>query len=124
MVERWVKKTDFRKIVEPLILKPIVHPFQIKSHKVTKEDIELLKTWASVGDSVGTSVWTSVWTSVRDSVGDSVGAYTSSFFSITYKFDFSPAVTLWERGFVPSFDGKIWRLYSGPKAKIVYEWKV
>jgi len=83
----------------------------------------------SVGDSVGASVRDSVGASVRDSVGasvwasvrDSVGAYHSSFFDIEYKHDFSPCVRLWERGFVPSFDGKVWRLHSGKNAKIVYE---
>jgi hypothetical protein len=28
---------------------------------------------------------------------------------------------LWESGFVPSFDGKTWRLHAGKNAKIVYE---
>ena len=30
-------------------------------------------------------------------------------------------VKLWNRGLVPSFDGKIWRLHAGKKAKIVFE---
>ena len=84
----------------------------------------------SVGDSVEASVWGSVgysvrysvWASVRDSVGDSVVAYTSSFFSINYERDFSPAIKLWESGLVPSFDGKTWRLHSGTIADVVYEW--
>jgi hypothetical protein len=40
---------------------------------------------------------------------------------IKYKFDFSSNNKLWDRGLVPSFDGKKWRLHSGPKAKIVWE---
>jgi hypothetical protein len=73
--------------------------------------------WASVGDSVGASVRDSVWASVRDSVG----VYLSSFFSITYKLDFSPAVKLWEMGLVPSFDGKKWRLHGKEKADILWK---
>ena len=34
---------------------------------------------------------------------------------------FQPAIDLWEAGFVPSFDGKVWRLYAGKDAQIVYE---
>jgi hypothetical protein len=84
--------------------------------------------WASVGDSVwdsvrdsgGDSVWASVRDSVGDSVGDSVWAYTSSFFDIKYKYDFSPLITLWNKGLIPSFDGKKWRLH-GYKGKIMWE---
>jgi hypothetical protein len=86
--------------------------------------------WDSVGDSVRDSVWdsvrdsvgASVWDSVRASVRASVWAYVSSFFDIKYNLDFSPCVKLWEQGLVPSFDGKTWRLHSGKKATIVYEW--
>jgi len=28
---------------------------------------------------------------------------------------------LWLGGFVPSFDGKTWRLHAGLKAKVVFE---
>ena len=64
-----------------LVRKAVVHPFKISPpKKITLEQIDLLKEWASVRDSiwdsVGTSVmysvWTSVWDSVRDSVGTSV----------------------------------------------------
>lgn len=30
-----------------------------------------------------------------------------------------PLQTLWYNGYVPSFDGKLWRIHSGPTAKIV-----
>ena len=83
---------------------------------------------ASVGASVGASVWASVWDLVGDSVGASVGAYISSFFAVEYNHDLynhdlSSAIKLWESGLVPSFDGTTWRLHSGKKAEIVYEWK-
>jgi hypothetical protein len=54
-------------------------------------------------------------------VRDSVWAYISSFLSIKYKYDFTPAVHLWEQGLVPSFDGTTWRLHSGKNADIVFE---
>jgi hypothetical protein len=93
--------------------------------------------WASVGDSVRASVWASVWAGVGDSVGDSVWAsvgdsvgvsvgasvwvYVGSFFDLQYTVDISSAVTLWEQGFVPSFDGTTWRLHAGKDARVVYE---
>jgi hypothetical protein len=137
--EEWVRKLDFKKVVEPLIIKPIIHPLMLpKVEKVTDEQVKWLKQWDSVrdsvrdsvwasvrdsvGDSVGDSVWDSVWVSVGDSVGDSVWAYISSFFAIKYDFDFSSCIKLWDAGLVPSFNGTTWRLHSGEKADVVYEW--
>ena len=77
--------------------------------------------WDSVWDSVRGSVGGSVWDSVRDSVRGSVWGYFSSLFKLKFKFDFSSNTKLWKMGLVPSFDGKIWRLHTGEKAKIVYE---
>ena len=109
--EKWAKRQDFKEIVEPLIIKPIVKPFELpKVEQVTDEQIGWLKEWASV------------WASVRDSVWASVGAYFSSFFAINYKYNFSSVANLWNAGLVPSFDGKVWRLHSGKSADIVYEW--
>ena len=87
--------------------------------------------WALVGASVRASVGDSVWASVGDSVGASVGAYIGSLFPNITEWQYAPktdgypyqsCVDLWKRGFVGSFDGKTWRLHSGPKASIVYEW--
>ncbi|MDE2098425.1 MAG: hypothetical protein KGL39_14325, partial [Patescibacteria group bacterium] len=84
--------------------------------------------WASVGARVEDSVRASVWASV----GDSVGAYTGSFFGLprsawkgteTIKgrgYPFQPLVDLWDLGFAPSFDGKVWRLHAGKNAKVVF----
>jgi hypothetical protein len=69
----------------------IINPFNLAPpKKITEEQVDLVKKWASVGDSVrdsvwasvgdsvgasvGDSVWDSVWASVGDSVGASVGA--------------------------------------------------
>lgn len=136
--EDWVNKLDFKRIVEPLIIKPIVNPFDLpKVEHTSKMDIKLLRKWASVRAPVWNSEWDSVgysaWASVRDSVWDyvmssvrapvwaSVWAYISSFFDIKYKYDFSPCIQLWQSGLVPSFDGTTWRLHSGRKAEVVYE---
>ena len=68
--DEWQKKLD-----KILVHKPIVHPFKIDPpKKITKKHLDLLRSWASVGDSVRASVWDSVWASVGASVGDSVGA--------------------------------------------------
>ena len=85
--ENWVKRLDFKTIVEPLIIKPIVKPFELpKVEQVTDEQIDWLKSWASVRvsvwnsvrasvrASVGNSVWNSVGASVWASVGDLVGS--------------------------------------------------
>ena len=102
----WVEARDWKAIVEPLVVKPIINPFAKRAPKITQEHIKALKQWASVG----ASVWASV------------GAYTSSFFTIKYVCDVSSAVRLWEAGLVPSYDGKTWRLHGGKSAKVLYEW--
>lgn len=111
---RWVKQLDFKTIVEPLVIKQIINPLSGEPKAVTEREIQLLHKWDSVWDSVRASVW----------------AYTSSFFNIPlwkirnneYKENpFQPCIDLWESGFVPSFDGKTWRIHSGKKAEIVYE---
>ena len=120
--EDWVRKLDFKKVAEPLIIKPIVNPFELPMvEKPTKAQIALLKKWASVRASVGASVWDYVGASVWASVGASVWAYTSGYFNIKYSHDFSANNKLWESGLVPSFDGTTWRLHSGKDAKVVYE---
>ena len=109
--QKWANRLDFKTVVEPLIVKPIINPLKLpKVEKPTDEQIGWLKEWASVRASVG------------NSVGDSVWAYISSFFAIDYKYDFSSAVKLWETGLAPLFDGTAWRLHSGEKADVVYEW--
>lgn len=89
--EEWVNNLDFKRVIEPLIIKPIVNPFELpKVCKVTDEHKQLLKEWASakasvkasvkdsvgasVWSSVGASVWSSIWSSVWSSFGDSVEA--------------------------------------------------
>ena len=150
-VRKWVDKLDWKQIVEPLIFKPIVNPFELPAVETASEKqigwlIEWDSVMASVRDSVvdsvmasvRASVWysvvDSVWDSVRDSVVDSVmasvwdsvvdlaRAYISSFFAIKFDHDYSPAVKLWEAGLVPSFDGTTWRLHTGKDAHVVYEW--
>ena len=117
--EKWANRLDFKTIVEPLIVKPIVNPFELpKVEKPTDEQIDWLKEWVSILASVRASVGASILASVRASVW----AYISSFFDIKYEYDFSPAIKLWEAGLVPLFDGTTWRLYTGKDARVVYEW--
>ena len=64
--EDWVRGLDLKKIVKPLIIKPIGHPFNDiekvrKVRKVTPEQIHLLVEWASVGASMGDSMWGIPW---------------------------------------------------------------
>lgn len=149
--KKWANRLDFKTVVEPLIVKPIINPLLLpKVEKPTDEQIGWLKelvsvlapvwgavgysvrdsVWNSVGDSVLDSIWDAVWSPVRDAVRVSVWesiwssnrVYFSSFFNIEYKFDYSSAIKLWEAGLVPSFDGGTWRLHSGKNADVVYEW--
>ena len=142
LAKKWVDKLDFKTIIEPLNLRPIIHPFKDidKVDEVTEKHIELLMQWdsvgalvwdsvwasvrASVGASVGASVWDSVWASVRDSVGAIISSYfdLDNWVGIEHEEGvnpFMPCVELWEQGLVPSYDGKVWRLHSGENADIV-----
>ena len=125
-VKRICEGLDFKKIVPQLIIKQIIHPFKNKNRKrVTKKDLELLRKWASVWYSVEASVRYSVGASVWYSVGASVEAYASSFFNIEYKEGenpFLPAIDLWEKGLVPSFDREKWRLHGANG--VVWEGKI
>jgi len=98
--------------------------------------------WVSIRDSVGDSIWDSIGVSIFASIGDSVwdsvrasiGAYISSLFPgiKTWKYiehpegvnPFQPGITLWRAGYVPSFDGKTWRLHTGKNAEVVLELKL
>jgi hypothetical protein len=94
--------------------------------------------WGSVCDSVWGGVWVSVLDSVRNSIRDSVWGSVWAYISSLYpgiktwkRIDhpkgenpFQPCIDLWHRGFVPSFDGKIWRLHAGEKAEIVWEGEI
>ena len=116
LVEVKVRQLDFSKIVPQLVIKEIVDPFGLPLREVTPEMIKLLENWNSVRN----SVWDSVW------------AYAVSFFSGVTNWEYTenlgpnpwePCQKLWGMGIVPSFDGKIWRLHSGPKADIIYTWE-
>ena len=73
--EKWANRLNFKEIVEPLIIKPIVTPLDLpKVEQVTDEQIGWLKDWASVRASAWASVGDSVWASVRASVWDLVWA--------------------------------------------------
>ena len=145
--EKWARRQDFKAIVEPLIVKPIMNPLELpKVERPNAEQIGWLKEWAniknirwepvwdlirisagrSVGELVDASAWVTVGNPVEDLVSvsarSSIRAYISAFFNIKYEYDFSSAVKLWEAGLVPSFDGTTWRLHSGEKADVVYEW--
>ena len=116
--KKWLEQLD-----KILVRKPIIHPFRdiVPPKEITEEHIRLLREWDSVWD----SVWASVW--------DSVGAYSGTFFNLPRSawmytdtiqcegYPFQPAVTLWELGLVPSFDGRTWRLHGGPDGRVLWE---
>ena len=67
---------DFSTIVPQLIIKPIIHPFDIIPPQITEEQIKLLREVISVrnavGNSVGNFVINIVWDSVINAAGNSV----------------------------------------------------
>jgi len=85
--------------------------------------------WESVWYSIGNSIWKSVAESVKSSTWYSVRnfiyVYIGSLFTNIKKWgdvqQKQSGVCLWKLGFVPSYNGKVWRLYSGENAKIVWE---
>ena len=95
----------------------------------------------SVKDSVRDSIITSIMDSFKHSFSKSIGnfilisfwAYISSLFLNIKKWayiehiegenPYQSCIDLWKSNLVPSFDGKIWRLHTGPKAEIIYELK-
>lgn len=79
--EEWVNKLDFKKIVKPLIVKPIVNPFSLPAvEKVTPEIISLLKQWASAHTSAEFSTWKTIQSSVGVPTANSIQASIESIF--------------------------------------------
>ena len=138
----WAKKLEGVNLKEAF--NP-VNPLHLPTAELTEKHKEALKKWASVLDSVGASVWVSVrdsvvasvgdsvWVSVvasvRASVGDSVYGYIGSLFPNIKKWEgtglenpWDSISFLWYSGYIPSFDGKIWRLHCGENAKVAWEW--
>ena len=73
--QKWANRLDFKTVVEPLIVKPIINLLKLpKVEKPTSEQIGWLKEWTSVLDLVWTSVWDTLGASVGDLVWDSVRA--------------------------------------------------
>lgn len=95
------------------------------------EDCPGAVVYEGVETSLGASLETSVKDTIGDSVGDSQGALIGSYFQNikewkyykggTERYPYQSAAELWNRGFIPSFDGKIWRLSSGKEAFVVFE---
>ncbi len=89
--------------------------------------------WDSVMDDMGASAWDSAWYSarysMRDSVRDGVVGYAGSLFPAVTKWCYLPGVAapweplrrLWLAGYVPSYAGKVWRVHTGPTARVVLE---
>ena len=126
--KQWLKELNSK--IHRTRIKNIILPFNLPMvKKVNKSQIRLLKEWNSVSNLVWNLVWNSVWNSIRDSIW----AYTGYMFKLNRKewkytdkikckgYPFISAVKLWKQGLVPSFDGDIWRLHSGKKAKVVFE---
>jgi len=90
-----------------------------------------------VRNKVVVSKWALEWDEVmRASVGESAGQSVEAYFGHIFApvvdswrfvdhepgvYPFQPAVDLWNRGFVPSFDGKLWRLHAGRQAQEVWK---
>jgi hypothetical protein len=80
--------------------------------------------WDTIFRTVKTNAWDTVW----DTIWATIWAYAGSLFNIEKwgnypagTYPFQPALDLWKRGLVPSYDGKTWRLHSGEKGEVVYK---
>jgi len=78
---------------------------------------------ASVAASIAVSVAASVWASAEASIW----AYTGGLFPAITQWQgvpgpdpWRPLLTLWYGGYVPNYDGRVWRLHAGPQSEIVY----
>ncbi|MFA5025088.1 MAG: hypothetical protein WC503_01075 [Candidatus Shapirobacteria bacterium] len=109
----WVKALDFSQIVKPLIIKPIIHPFEVKPPEIGPEILALLRkwdsVWVSVWDSVKASVWDSVGNSVQGSVWDSVrnSVWTSIWDSVRVSVWDSVKASVWD-SVGNSVQGSVW----------------
>ena len=56
-----------------------------------------------------------------DSVNNFKNAYLYSLFCNNKSYAFKSCVELWNLGFIPSFDGTIWRIHCGAKADVLYD---
>ena len=131
------KKNKLGKLMLEEAFNPI-NPLLVKGKNLPKkEQLKLLKDWASVRDSVWASVRDSVWESVWESVGDSVwesvrasvNAYNGSLWHGITEWKYTDLERpwdslrkLWVNGYLPSHDGKTWRLHRGKNAKVVLDW--
>lgn len=91
--------------------------------------------WSSVRDNVMDNMgmlnmWAYIGNSMSVSLRDSILAYIGSMFPEISEwkhldhepgvYPFASAATLWRRGLVPSFNGKLWRLHSGKGMEVVW----
>lgn len=96
-IEIFCNNLDFKTIVAPLIVKPIIFPFSIKNIKLSTEDLKNFQKWTSfmhvvetrgvcetltndpIWQFVETSIWESIWDStvnfVEKSIFDSLSKY-------------------------------------------------
>ena len=57
VAEKWVNRLDFKTVVEPLVIKPIVNPLELPEvTEVTAEHIQWLKEWTAVSASLSASL--------------------------------------------------------------------
>jgi len=147
----WCKGLDFKTIIEPLIIKPIIDPRKVKKHKWTKEDEKNLREWdleerytgrylmEYIKNRVGDSVMLSINKNILDSFGESIYkltkgeagetvykaiiAYNISFYDLIGSKSCSCLTKLWERGFMPCGYGYKWRIRQGEDMKVIKEFE-
>jgi hypothetical protein len=75
VVEEFCNQLDFFTIIPELIVKPIIHPFEVKRNEVVEEDITNLNTWIKInncyndtGGNINVNIWKRIGVSVSNSV--------------------------------------------------------
>jgi len=94
------------------------------------EDAVWNAVWGAVWNVVRSAIWDTIRNAVGDAALDAVYAYIGGLFPNITEWKhvehfgptpWKPLCDLWYAGYVPSFDGKIWRVHCGPKAEIKME---
>jgi hypothetical protein len=112
----------------------------VDSVMASVRDSVVASVMASVGGGVEKRIWANIWNSIMASVrpsvvaSEGVWAYCGGLFVprvTVWRYaeklgpnPWEPLTTLWHMGYVPSFDGKAWRLHCGEKAATKYEFTI
>lgn len=71
-IGHFCKTLNFKKIVRPLVIKPIIYPFDIEPPKINKKHIELVLDWIGIRSNAIRNIWEQVTDTIDIKVGETV----------------------------------------------------